>query len=170
MDSTQALGGIVGIYGPAAGSGSLRATAGQLSEDSGQELAAIVFRYWNRDEKTDLMRFHRLSVDKKDYLIYATQLTGDLVLILIYDTNAPLSQIRPQTKILAEKLANRPPASFAYARPGIKPAEIEQPEGRNPGLDHPAAIEDPKQPEPEEFHRTWRSEPFKPAGVLKRCP
>ena len=109
LPTTQALAGIIGLHGPTLGSGSLRAWIGQLPGSAAQEVTNVVFRYWNHNEKTDLMRFIRLGADKKDYLIYATSLVGELVLILVYDTTEPLSQIRPQTKILAQKLAGHPP-------------------------------------------------------------
>lgn len=110
--STEALAGIVGMNGPEPGTGSLRAAAGNFSEPAAQELSSVIFRYWNRNEKTDLMRFVRLSSDKKDYLVYATQIVGELVLIMVYDNTAPLSQIRPQTKALAQALAARPPDDY----------------------------------------------------------
>ena len=105
---TQAIAAIAGlnISSPGdRGAGALRAVAGNLNDAAAQELVDIVFRYWNRAEKTDLMRFVRLNEDKLDYLVYATHIVGDLILILVYDTSAPLSQIRPQTKAMAQSLA-----------------------------------------------------------------
>jgi REP element-mobilizing transposase RayT len=142
LPTTQALAGIVGLHGPTLGSGALRACAGQMGESAAQELANVVFRYWNRDEKTDLMRFVRLAADKKDYLIYATQLTGDLVLILVYDTTAPLSQIRPHTKTLAQTLASHPPDNLPLqdsrapleTSTADKPAAQRQPGPPAPGV------------------------------------
>jgi len=109
LPETQALAGMIGVYEQAASIGSLRACSGQLSESAVQEIVSVVFRHWNRDEKVDLMRFIRLSADAKDYLLYATRIKGELVLILVYETTASLSQIRPQTKALAQRLAARPP-------------------------------------------------------------
>ncbi len=125
LSGTQALGAVVGQVNPQPGSGRLRASAGTLSEEAAEELAKIVFRYWKRDDKIDLMRFVRLAADKHDYLVYATQITGDLVLSMVYDNGAALSQIRPQTKSVAQTLASLPPEGFGIgwnpqtAQPGL---------------------------------------------------
>lgn len=112
LANTEALAGVIGMASPEPGTGALRAAAGQFDESAAQELTAIIFRYWNSREKTDMMRFVRLTSDKKDYLIYATQVAGELVLILIYGNTAPLSQIRPQTKALAQAMASTPPEDY----------------------------------------------------------
>jgi REP element-mobilizing transposase RayT/CheY-like chemotaxis protein len=112
LANTHALAAIAGLYGPAQGVGSVRAWAGQFSDPGVQELAAMVFRYWNRSEKTDLMRFMRLSAEKSEYLVYATHVAGDMVLIMAYETSMPLSQIRPQTKTIAQKLATTSPEGY----------------------------------------------------------
>jgi REP element-mobilizing transposase RayT len=112
LRATQALACMVGVNGPERGTGSLRASAGKMTETQARELTDVVFRYWNRDEKTDLMRFMRLPGDKKEYLVYATLINGDLVLILVFDTGSPLSQVRPQTKAFAQTLAAIPPENY----------------------------------------------------------
>lgn len=103
---TQAIAAIAGL------SGAIRACVGNLNDAAAQELIEVVFRHWNQAEKTDLMRFVRLNADKKDYLVYATHVLDELALILIFDTAAPLSQIRPQTKAMAHALAVIPPEEF----------------------------------------------------------
>ena len=123
--STQAQAAIVGVSGAEQSSEVLRAYAGQMDEAAAREFAAVVFRYWNRGDKTDLMRFVRLSANKRDYLVYATQIAGDLVLILAYENSVPLSQIRPQTKALATSLALVPPKDESSAA-RRKLAEVEQ--------------------------------------------
>ncbi len=123
--STLVQAAIVGASGSEQGAEALRAYAGHMDETAAQEFAAVVFRYWNRGEKTDLMRFVRLSASKRDYLVYATPITGDLVLILAYENSVPLSQIRPQTKALATSLALVPPKDES-AGVKRKPAEPEQ--------------------------------------------
>lgn len=113
LAGTQAIAAIVGLNEPLPGGdtgmGTTRVSAGALNDHATQELTEVVFRYWDHAEKTDLMRFIRSNTDKKDLLVYATQITGELVLILVYDTSAPLSQIRPQTKALAQLLASVSP-------------------------------------------------------------
>ncbi|MBE0699817.1 MAG: IS200/IS605 family transposase [Anaerolineaceae bacterium] len=109
LQATQAMAGLIGVYTPTPNPESFRIWAGKISPESAAELTTIVFRYWNRNENTDLMRFIRLSADKKDYLVYATRMKGDYILILAYDTKAPLSLIRPQTKNLAQVISTIPP-------------------------------------------------------------
>lgn len=179
LPTTQALAGIIGLHGPILGSGSLRACTGQLPGSATQEVTSVVFRYWNHNEKTDLMRFVRLGADKKDYLIYATSLVGELVLILVYDTTAPLSQIRPQTKILAQKLAGHPPedlppacnnsqAGSSSTKAGI-PARVGSVAGQHqpdrvdlPTPDH-SEKDEPTQPDTwEDPHTTSHPQPDRP--------
>jgi REP element-mobilizing transposase RayT/DNA-binding NarL/FixJ family response regulator len=109
MKSTQALAGLIGIYRPNLDNCSLRVWTGQLTAESAAELITIIFRYWNKDENTDIMRFIRLAEEKRDFLIYATKMMGDFILVLAYDSKAPLSQIRPQTKNIAQVLSTIPP-------------------------------------------------------------
>jgi REP element-mobilizing transposase RayT/DNA-binding NarL/FixJ family response regulator len=153
LANTQALAAMAGLNGATPGSGTLRASAGALDDDAAQELATTIFRYWNRAEKTDLMRFVRVSGGKADYLIYATQVSGDLVLILVFDTSAPLSQIRPQTKTMAQALATLPPADYQAGRKMASPllfSASDQPvregAGSNPGASVPATQEPHTQP------------------------
>ncbi len=101
----RAIAAITGVHDNES-AGKMQAFAGSLSGEAAQELSDIVFRYWNHTDKTDLMRFVRLDADKKDYLVYATQITGEYILILAFDTNAPLTQVRPQTKRMAQALAS----------------------------------------------------------------
>ena len=133
LGTTQALSAMAGMNGSQPGTGTLRASAGILDDESAQELVSVVFRYWNRAEKTDLMRFVRLSTDKKDYLVYATQIVGDLVLILAYDNAAPLSQIRPQTKSMAQALAALPPDDYRSGKP-LSSIDRERPEKQEPAV------------------------------------
>ncbi|NLG96163.1 MAG: IS200/IS605 family transposase [Chloroflexi bacterium] len=135
MAKTQAKAGFIGASSEQ-GSQKLLASAGPLSPETVEELASVVFRYMKGDEKTDLMRFIRLA-DRQDFLVYATPITGDLMLILVYDPGEPISQVRPQTKSLAQKLAALPPEGFiAGAYPPVEDAE--------PQAHHPPAAEEPK--------------------------
>jgi REP element-mobilizing transposase RayT/DNA-binding NarL/FixJ family response regulator len=129
MASTQAIFGIITRFSLGSNDDDLRVQTGQLSDAAAGEFSAIIFRYWNREEKTDLMRFIRLVSDKKDYLVYATQMVGDFILILAYSATSPLSQIRPQTKSVASRISTSPPEdlvlekvlSFEASQPVIPP-------------------------------------------------
>jgi DNA-binding NarL/FixJ family response regulator/REP element-mobilizing transposase RayT len=110
MAKTQAVAAIASINSP--GGNAILANTGVLEEKAVQDLVEIVFRYWNHAEKTDLMRFVRLAEEKKDFLIYATPVIGELVLILAYDTASSLSIVRPQTKAMAQSLGSVPPEGY----------------------------------------------------------
>jgi REP element-mobilizing transposase RayT len=81
------------------------AYTGHLSVEAAQEISATTIHFWNSGENGDLARFIRLKTDGQQYFLYATHLSGSLVLTLIYDSNMPFSRIRFQTSQLARMLA-----------------------------------------------------------------
>lgn len=97
--------------------GKLWAHAGQLSEDAAQELAELITRYWDINGGCDLARFARLNTTGAQYMLYATSVTGDLVLALAFDASTPFSQIRLQTADLAHALTSPPPYPPVAAAP-----------------------------------------------------
>jgi REP element-mobilizing transposase RayT len=129
LSGAAALGGVVVNVTQQTGSNALHAQAGALNGEAGAELAGLVFRYWNRADATDLLRFVRLSADKHDYLIYATQVTPGLALALAFDPASPLSQIRPRTRAAAQALAPRQASAASEALAG---AASEAPAGEAP--------------------------------------
>lgn len=101
----------------------LLGSAGRLDQPAAQELAASLLRFWDPKEKTDLMRYMRLASVKGDYLVYATSITGDLVLMMVFDPSAQLGQVRPQTKQAASNLVRHAAGMAAQAGdPGEPPA------------------------------------------------
>jgi len=113
---TQALAGIIGVYTPKPDKNSLCVWSGQISAEVAYELLMVVFRYWNKGEETDLMRFIRLADNHKDYLVYATRITGDYILALVYDSRVTLSQVRPQVKDIAQTIATLPPTDLEISQ------------------------------------------------------
>lgn len=99
---TEAIAVLVGAQGE------LLSSAGQLNEASAREMATVLLRYWDPKEKTDLMRYVRLSSTKGEYLVYATEITNDMVLVMVFEPSAQLSQVRPQTKQVALNLVSHP--------------------------------------------------------------
>ena len=154
--STQAVAGVIGLNDPARRAGTLRGWAGAINEEAAEELAGAVFRYWDRGEKTDLMRYLRLATNKKEYLVYAAQITGNMALILAYDTAAPLSQIRPQTRHAAHTLANVPPDSDEdEALPQVGSAAAQKPAA-------PAATPSSREPRTQPYHISERQNALAP--------
>ncbi len=137
---TQAMAALLGTYGALPDQNVLRTSAGRLDPAAAQELAFAVLRYWKRDEKADLMRFIRLPGHKKDYLVYATQVIDDLILILVYDADTALSQVRPQTRAMAQSLAGLHPQRPSQQEDSAPTAPPAVPASREPVTqmdDHP---------------------------------
>ena len=86
----------------------LWAYAGQLPQSATHELTDTVSRYWNRQEENDLVRFVRLASTNAEHMLYATRLTNDMVLALIFDAETPFSTIRTQASQLVHSLSTSP--------------------------------------------------------------
>ena len=88
--------------------GKLWAYAGQLSQPAAQELAQTVAHYWERGNGSDLARFIHLDATDGDYMLYATAVSGDMALAMVFDIEMPFSKIRSQASHLARSLASPP--------------------------------------------------------------
>lgn len=86
--------------------GTLCANSGSLPLQAAQEMASLLMRYWNRDDKTDLIRYIRLSSIKGDYLVYVTEVVDGVVLIVAYEPGIPISKVRPETRTIALRMAS----------------------------------------------------------------
>jgi REP element-mobilizing transposase RayT/CheY-like chemotaxis protein len=89
---------------------SLWAYAGQLPQEAAREVTETVARYWDRQGESDLVRFVRLQTTNAEHMLYATSLTGGLVLALIFDAETPFSTIRSQASNLVRSLSALPEA------------------------------------------------------------
>ncbi|MGD8406688.1 MAG: transposase [Anaerolineales bacterium] len=83
----------------------LWAYAGQLSQNAANELASTVSRHWDGQKGNDLLRFVRLESTKAEHMLYATSMTFDVILALVFDAETPFSTIRSQANSLAQSLA-----------------------------------------------------------------
>jgi REP element-mobilizing transposase RayT/DNA-binding response OmpR family regulator len=86
----------------------LWAYAGQLPESSTRELTDSVSRYWDRQEENDLVRFVHLASTGAEHMLYATRLTKNMVLALIFDAETPFSTIHTQANQLVHSLSKSP--------------------------------------------------------------
>jgi REP element-mobilizing transposase RayT len=82
----------------------LWAQAGELLEQAGPELAQKVFQYWSTDGSRDLTRYVRLASVPGEYILYATSLTDEMVLAILYNEATPFSKMRIQAAELAHTL------------------------------------------------------------------
>ncbi len=103
--------------------GSLWAYAGELPQPAAEELARLAAHYWEAGEGVDFVRFLRLEAVQQDYLLYATAVTADLVLAMLFEVRVPFSRIRAQAARLAEALTRDDPAAASPAPPATAPAE-----------------------------------------------
>jgi REP element-mobilizing transposase RayT len=81
---------------------------GMLPKGTEAGLAAIMARFWQRDERSDLVRFARLEFNQGsfDCLVYMSALNADADLTagLIYPIQTPLSKVRTQAAPILEAL------------------------------------------------------------------
>ena len=81
----------------------LWAYAGGLSQNAAKEVAQTVTRNWDGQKGSDLLRFIRLESTKAEHMLYATRLTSESVLALVFDAETPFSTIRSQAnKLLSD--------------------------------------------------------------------
>jgi REP element-mobilizing transposase RayT len=102
----------------------LWAYAGQLSQNAANELAGTVSRHWDGQKGNDLLRFVRLESTKAEHMLYATSMTRDVILALVFDAETPFSQIRSQANALAKSLAVAKTGPFVSL--GRKPDSLEE--------------------------------------------
>jgi len=101
----------------------LWAYAGGLSQDAAKEVAQTVTRNWDGQKGSDLLRFIRLESTKAEHMLYATRLTTDTVLALVFEAETPFSTIRGQANQLVSDFSSDRPEAQKQATPSpIKPA------------------------------------------------
>ena len=87
----------------------LWAYAGQLPHAAADELGKTVIRYTDKEKNSDLMRFIQLDATSEEHKIYASKLTGDMTIALVYESQTPFSVIRAQASEMMKTLANNQP-------------------------------------------------------------
>jgi putative transposase len=117
-------------------SGQIWAYTGSLDRVASLEIAAILARYLDSTEKSDLARFIRLNSTKIEYMVYATALVDDLVLALIFDASTPLTRIRSQVIRLARSLKQTEAQSKPASTPPVQ-ADEKSPVKRIEAFDQP---------------------------------
>lgn len=94
--------------------------AGGLSADAAKEVAKTVTRNWDGQKGSDLLRFIRLESTKAEHMLYATRLTTDTVLALVFDAETPFSTIRSQASQLVNDLGDERLESHKPVKPASK--------------------------------------------------
>lgn len=111
----------------------LWAYAGQLSQNAANELANTVSRHWDGQKGNDLLRFVRLESTKAEHMLYATSMTADVILALVFDAETPFSTIRSQANSLARSLAiaKTGPLDSLERSPAPKQEQVQAESGTN---------------------------------------
>lgn len=78
----------------------LWAYAGGLSNSAAKEVAQTVTRNRDGQKGSDLLRFIRLESTKAEHMLYATRLSSETVLALVFDAETPFSTDRSQASQL----------------------------------------------------------------------
>lgn len=113
------------------------AYAGGLSQEAAKEVAQAVTRHWDGQKGSDLLRFIRLESTKAEHMLYATRLSTDVVLALVFDAETPFSTIRSQAGQLINNMSND--------RPSTPPAAPKPPQAPDLVPRGPAALAPPPQ-------------------------
>jgi REP element-mobilizing transposase RayT/CheY-like chemotaxis protein len=117
----------------------LWAYAGQLPQSATRELTDTVSRYWDRQEENDLVRFVHLASTGAEHMLYATRLTKNMVLALIFDAETPFSTIHTQANQLVHSLSTSP---------SEKQNNVAQTENEAPSVPISASLSDIPSPNP----------------------
>ncbi len=112
-------------------------TRGDLPDAVAAELETLVGRALSNGERTDLVRFVRLSGQPADHLFYITPVSENTALGLAYTVGTPLSRVRVQAGQVADVLRRKTPNPGASAP---APAVAESAQAL---LDEQAPDEDP---------------------------
>ncbi len=145
--------------------------AGGLSPSAAKEVAQTVTRNWDGQKGSDLLRFIRLESTKAEHMLYATRLTADTVLALVFDAETPFSTIRSQASQLVGDLGNErtgshKPVKSTSKQPADFPADLDDGESMdiapisNILTDIPTP--NPEPPSTREFNLPRKKEKFDP--------
>jgi REP element-mobilizing transposase RayT len=104
----------------------LWAYAGGLSQNAAKEVAQTVTRNWDGQKGSDLLRFIRLESTKAEHMLYATRLTSDSVLALVFDAETPFSTIRSQASQLLNDFGSDAPQMQASAYSQSQPSSTDE--------------------------------------------
>lgn len=104
----------------------LWAYAGGLSQNAAKEVAQTVTRNWDGQKGSDLLRFIRLESTKAEHMLYATRLTSDSVLALVFDAETPFSTIRSQASQLLNDFGSDAPQMQASAFTQSQPGNVDE--------------------------------------------
>ncbi len=99
----------------------LWAYAGQLSREAAQELGRSIQKYWENESQSDLLSFVRLEATGAQHMLYATRLSVNMVLALVFDAETPFSTIRSQAGKLAKSLASTTPEEIEQLPVEVEP-------------------------------------------------
>lgn len=122
---------------------------GSLPDGAEAPLSVLIGRFWQRDERSDLVRFARLEIPAGNYdcLVYITSLeaSGETVAGLVYPINTPLSKVRSQAGPLTHALQELAGQHSVTSDPQAKTGESYEPRSSqllSAQWEMPASIQD----------------------------
>lgn len=125
--------------------GEVWAYAGQLSQAAAQEVAATMARHWDQEMGGDLLRFARFESTKAEHVVYATRISKDMLMGMVFDAETPFSTIRSQAAQLGSSFSNGDSTSSTVVDrlrtetpPPSTPTIPEPPKAVTPGTESPA--------------------------------
>jgi len=159
----------------------LWAYAGSLSQNAAKEVAQTVTRNWDGQKGSDLLRFIRLESTKAEHMLYATRLTTDTVLALVFDAETPFSTIRSQASQLVTDLDNESQEEQKSVKTEKPPESVDQDDAQdipsianiltNIPTPEPTTSNNPRLPQKKEFfdpNETRVSTSLSDASAFKR--
>lgn len=135
--------------------GEVWAYAGQLSQAAAQEVATTMARHWDQEMEGDLLRFARFESTRAEHVLYATRISRDMLMGMVFDAETPFSTIRSQAAQLGTSFSNgdaaapavvERPQTTSAAPPSPTPAAPPETEMPLPALQWPRAIPEDERP------------------------
>ncbi len=129
--------------------GEVWAYAGGLSQAAAQEVASTMARHWDQEMGGDLLRFARFESTKAEHVLYATRISKDMLMGMVFDAETPFSTIRSQAAQLGSSFANgesaTPPVIDRLHIEAPPPTVVAEPRTETP----PPSVATPEIPKPE---------------------
>jgi REP element-mobilizing transposase RayT/ActR/RegA family two-component response regulator len=91
--------------------GQVIAGSGPVNDSTVTNVQALLARYWENNDKSELVRFLREQGSTEEYLIYAAPLIHSVVLVLIYPPAASIQKVRGEVTQLRQEFQHTYPTT-----------------------------------------------------------
>ncbi|MCX6056242.1 MAG: transposase [Chloroflexi bacterium] len=76
--------------------GQVIAGSGMMDDFSVSNILNFLNRFWRKEENSELVRYLKMEGDPGDYLVFATKLISNVILVLIYTSTTSLQKMREE--------------------------------------------------------------------------